>query len=126
MKVKLTIIGQGPLDDRLKEIVSHFESKKVIEFIGWVEKDTMDSYYENASVFLFPSHEGAGMVVVEALSHGLPIICFDNYGPGELILDNAGVKIPYTTYDQSIVSFSNSLKSFYEDKVLYETVKKNF
>jgi glycosyltransferase involved in cell wall biosynthesis len=116
--VKLTIIGQGPLDGILKEIVTHFESKDVIEFIGWVEKDTMNSYYENASLFVFPSHEGAGMVVVEALSHGLPVICFNNYGPGEFVNDSCAIRIPYTNYKQSITDYTGAIMKLYEDKKL--------
>lgn len=116
--VKLTIIGQGPLDDKLKEIASQLESKNVIEFIGWVEKGTMNSYYENASIFLFPSHEGAGMVVVEALSHGLPVVCFDNYGPGEFVNDSCAIRIPYTNCKQSILDYSDAMMQLYKNKKL--------
>lgn len=114
--IKLTIIGQGPLETVLKEIVSNFESRGVIEFIGWVEKDIMSSFYDNASAFVFPSHEGAGMVVVEALSHGLPIICFDNYGPGEFVNDSCAIKIPYTNYQQSIMDYTDGMMNLYKNK----------
>ena len=46
--------------------------------------------FQNGVAFLFPSHEGAGMVVTEALSFGLPVICLDNAGPGELIDSSSG------------------------------------
>ncbi len=122
--VKLTIIGQGPLEDTLKIIANHLNSKDCIEFVGWVDKDMMDSYYKNAKVFLFPSHEGAGMVVAEAMSHELPVVCFDNYGPGELIGENAGIKIPYSTYDDGVEDFAKALENLYENKELYNTLSK--
>ena len=117
-KVRLTIIGQGPLKKALKEIVRKCESKEAIEFIGWVEKNTMDSYYESASIFVFPSHEGAGMVVIEALSHGLPVICFDNYGPGEFVTDSCSMKISYSNYKQSIVNYTEAMLKLYRDEKL--------
>jgi len=116
--VRLTIIGQGPLNNNLKGIVKDFESKEAIEFIGWVEKDLVDSYYKNASVFVFPSHEGAGMVVVEALSHGLPVICFDNYGPGEFVDESCAIKIPYSNYYQSIIDFRDAIFKLYVNRLL--------
>jgi glycosyltransferase involved in cell wall biosynthesis len=117
-KVKLTIIGQGPLEGSLKNIVKGLTSKHNIEFVGWIEKNTMNTYYEQASMFLFPSHEGAGMVVVEAMSHGLPVICFDNYGAGEFVDDTCSIKIPYTDLEQTIADYSSALLCLFQDKEL--------
>ena len=38
-----------------------------------------------ADLFLFPSFEGGGMVVLEALAHGLPVVCLQYGGPGEMV-----------------------------------------
>ena len=55
------------------------------------------------------SHEGAGMVVPEALSFSLPVICFDNEGPGELMDTTCGFKVPYSNPEESIQRFSKYL-----------------
>ena len=123
-RATLTILGQGPLENYLRAIRNTLKSKNNIEFIGWIEKEKMDVYYQNANVFLFPSHEGAGMVVIEALSFGLPIICFDNYGPGELVNHMCALKIKYTDYDQSIKDYSNSLMDLFLDKELSNQLSK--
>jgi glycosyltransferase involved in cell wall biosynthesis len=112
-EVKLTIVGRGPLKSDLENIL--LENKTHIDYIAWVDKSNIDDLYQKASVFLFPSHEGAGMVIPEALSHGLPIICFNNYGPGELIDETCGIRIPYSTYKQSITDFSNALWTLYNN-----------
>jgi len=50
----------------------------------------------NSYIFLFPSFEGAGMVVIEAMAAGLPVVCLDYSGPGEIVTDECGIKIkPY-------------------------------
>ena len=112
----LTLIGKGPEYQRLVELAEQTSHKSKINFIDWIERDKLFEFYNRASVFLFPSHEGAGMVVMEAMSHDLPVICFDNNGPGELIDDSCGIKIPYSDYDTSIYNFAKALKKFYYEK----------
>ena len=121
-KVFLKIIGDGPLKHHYQSIIKNFNSIKNIEFCGWIEKNMMDNYYKTSSVFFFSSHEGAGMVIAEALSFGLPIVCFDNYGPGELTNDKCAIRIPYSNYDKSIEDFSKALVKIYEDKELLQNM----
>lgn len=116
--VKLRIIGEGSLNKVLNKIAKDSICTNSIEFLGWVDKENIDSYYKEAMIFLFPSHEGAGMVVVEALSHALPVICFDNYGAGEFVNSSCAIKVPYTNFQQSVVDYSNAILKLYYDKNL--------
>ena len=121
-KVFLKIIGDGPLKHHYQSIIKNFNSIKNIEFCGWIEKNMMDNYYKTSSVFFFPSHEGAGMVIAESLSHGLPIVCFDNYGPGELTNEKCAFKIPYSTYEKSVDDFAQKLRLLCENKDLQKSM----
>lgn len=118
----LTVVGKGPKAKELKRLAKDLKIEKYVEFIDWIEKKDLDVVYQKASVFLFPSHEGAGMVVVEALSFGLPVVCFNNYGPGELGDDSCGLRIDYSTYEQSVKDFSDSLTKLYQDRELYTSL----
>jgi glycosyltransferase involved in cell wall biosynthesis len=122
--VTLTIIGKGPSEEYLKSLAEKVKDKTIIEFISWIDREKLIEYYQKSSVFLFPSHEGAGMVVMEAMSYGLPVICFDNYGPGELIDENSGLKVIYSDYEASIEKFSRAIEKLYKDKVLYQKLSK--
>jgi glycosyltransferase involved in cell wall biosynthesis len=106
--VELIIIGKGELENDLKNIVSKIKSKGSIKFLNWLPHSEMVNYYQNSNLFSFPSHEGAGMVVIEALSYGLPIVCFDNFGPGEFVTNECAFKIPYSNYSSSIKAFSQA------------------
>ncbi len=117
-KTRLTLIGKGSLKSLLEKTAVSENVKEAVEFTDWTSRKALESYYRRSSVFLFPSHEGAGMVVAEALSYGLPVICFDNCGPGELITPGCGISIPYENYNCAISSFSKSLKKLFTDKVL--------
>lgn len=124
-KIKLSIVGDGPLGDKLKGLKRTLHSKEAIEFLGWIDKGEIYRYFQRSSVFFFPSHEGAGMVVAEALSYGTPILCFENVGPGELVDDSCAIRVPYTNYEQSVVDFSKALDTLYSDTFLYKEKSKN-
>ena len=121
--VKLTLVGTGEIEAYLIGLIEENHISSYVNIISWVDKKEMEAIYNDADVFLFPSYEGAGMVVPEAMSYGLPVVCFDNVGPGEL-LKEAGVKIPYTNYDNSINQFSIELFEIYRDLTKREELSK--
>jgi glycosyltransferase involved in cell wall biosynthesis len=55
------------------------------------------------------------MVVAEALSYGMPVVCFKNCGPGEFVNDECGIRIDYGRYDSTITEFAAALKKIYID-----------
>jgi len=117
--ISLIIVGKGPKEKELKQLVRDLDIEEHVVFINWIDKKNLDVIYQNSSLFLFPSHEGAGMVVVEALSFGLPVVCFNNYGPGELADDSCGTRINYSSYETSVIDFSEALQELYENKEKY-------
>lgn len=123
-EVSLTIIGKGEKKDYLHDLAAKGEAHGVIRFIDWIEKKKMQNMYKNADVFFFPSHEGAGMVVPESLSYGLPVLCFDNAGPGEFIDKTCGIAVEYSNYQRSIKEFADALMKFYMDTDAYEKLSK--
>ena len=122
VKCRLTLVGKGEERKMLQNLAEKLGVSSAVNWIDWIERSEMEAIYESSNVFLFPSHEGAGMVVVEAMAKGLPVVCFDNVGPGELAGD-AGLKIPYTTYDQSVSEFAETLKKLFENPELHKSVK---
>lgn len=123
---QLILIGKGPQKIFLDKIIKKYDLPlNAILFKQWMDRRELAAYYTNSQVFLFPSHEGAGMVVPEALSYGLPVVCFDNYGPGEFINPDCSIAIPYGTYQASINQFSEALSKLYTNKKLRATLSKN-
>ena len=118
-KCKLRLVGKGEEKETLEKLAKQKSIWKHIDWIDWVEKEEMENIYRTSDVFLFPSHEGAGMVVPEAMSYGLPIICLDNYGPGELVGD-AGLKVKYASYKNVVLEFSKHLINLINNKPLQE------
>ena len=61
-------------------------------------------------VFLLTSViEGTPHVVLEAIANGLPVICFDTCGQGDIVDGNSGIKIPLTEPGESVRRFAETL-----------------
>ena len=57
-----------------------------VEFIPRVPQLKLFELYDTHDLLLFPSlHDSGGYVVLEALSHGLPVVCLDLGGPNEIV-----------------------------------------
>jgi len=120
--VSLVLAGSGPYQKQLKKIAKDLKVDRAIEFVEWMPREEVDELYRQASVFLFPSHEGAGMVVPEAMSYGLPVVCLQNCGPGELVHPDSGLAVAYAGYDLTIDLIADQLSKLYTnaDRMKFE------
>jgi glycosyltransferase involved in cell wall biosynthesis len=83
--IELTIIGTGPLENKLKSLQKKLKLSNV-SWVPWIEQNALKEYYRESNVFLFPSlHDSSGNVVLEALANSLPVICLDLGGPAEIV-----------------------------------------
>lgn len=90
LDVQWDIVGTGPLHDRYQE---HWEHADWVAFHGYV--DDLQGMYDRADVFLLPSyHESFGLVFVEALASGLPVVTSDTGGQTDIVSDGVGVTAP--------------------------------
>ena len=110
---KLTLVGSGPEEKYLKSLAVELGNANSIQFINWIERDQLMEKFKASSAFLFPSHEGAGMVVAEALSFGLPVICLDNEGPGQFINSDCSFAIPHDEYADTVKGLANAIQELF-------------
>lgn len=120
---RLIMVGKGEEKHRLINMAERLKVSQYIVWKDWVEQSEMDKYYKESDVFFFPSHEGAGMVTVEAMSYGLPIICFDNFGPGE-IAASAAIRVPDHNYQLAVDQFAAELELLRSNYTLREDLGK--
>jgi glycosyltransferase involved in cell wall biosynthesis len=90
----LRIIGDGGDREWLIGIARAAGVSDAVEWIrGKPQREIWQQYCESAA-FVFPSlHDSGGMVVLEALSAGLPVICLDLGGPGSIVDDSCGIAV---------------------------------
>jgi glycosyltransferase involved in cell wall biosynthesis len=119
---ELLIVGSGPEKTFYQDLVKAKGIEKQVAFIDWMDRQDLMALLQDASAFVFPSHEGAGMIVAEALSFGVPVICLDNCGPGEFIDKDCGIGVPEQDYDGTVKALSNGISTLYHDAGLWSSM----
>ena len=71
LKLPLKIIGRGPEMKRLKKLAG-----PTIEFLGRVPEEDLPRYYAECRGFVFPQEEDFGIVAIEAMASGRPLIAY--------------------------------------------------
>ncbi|MDP4001830.1 MAG: glycosyltransferase [bacterium] len=83
LKLPLKIIGIGPEIANLKRLAN-----KNIEFLGQVDDKELASRYREAKALIFPQEEDFGIVPLEAMASGRPVIAYRGGGAGETVIEN--------------------------------------
>lgn len=119
-QVHMKLIGKGPARRQLERLIEDEGMQDLISISEWMPRNEVINCFSNADVFLFPSHEGAGMVVAEALSYGMPVVCLDNFGPGEYIHPQSACKVAEGSYIKTVMNLSDKLSLLYSNDLKYQ------
>jgi glycosyltransferase involved in cell wall biosynthesis len=124
-KCKLQLVGSGPELSYLKQLCQEKNISQQVEFIDWIAREELMKLFKESTAFIFPSHEGAGMVVPEALSFGLPVICIDNCGPGSFVNDETAYKISIQNFNDTVTHLSAAILDLYSNPEKQKMMSKN-
>ncbi len=80
LNIRLKIVGKGPLKNTLRRMAG-----KNVEFLGKVEKGALRELYQTAQALLHPAVEDFGIVVVESIACGTPVISPARGGNAEIV-----------------------------------------
>jgi glycosyltransferase involved in cell wall biosynthesis len=117
MPVRLIILGEGPLRERIEQKIAELNLNNIVYLLGFV--DNPWSYIYNSDVYLSTSlWEGFHMTIVESMACGVyPIVSDCNYGPNEIIQnEKMGKLIPLEAniqFVQELYSFLSKHKKGY-------------
>lgn len=82
----LLIAGDGPEKERLASLIKETNQQESIKLIGRADRGQVASLLHGCEFFVVPSPaEPFGIVVIEAMAAGAPVIAIDNAGPKEII-----------------------------------------
>lgn len=116
---KLTIIGDGKDKKKCEKLSKKYCIDENVKFLGSIQYKDVCEYYAKADLFIFTSlRDTSGNVVLEAMSNGLPIICFDHHGVSDIVNDEIGIKIELKDYTQIKTDLLCAIKNYYSDEVL--------
>ncbi|RMF05440.1 MAG: glycosyltransferase family 1 protein [Chloroflexi bacterium] len=86
---KIVIAGKGPEAERLKEQANYLGVADHVSFIGFVSDEERDQLFKVADCAVFPSlYEPFGIVALEAMALGCPVVVSDVGGFSEVVTHN--------------------------------------
>ncbi len=117
----LVVVGTGPEETALRKRASAH-----IRFVGFVEDHELAKWYQGARAVIFPSEEDFGMVAVETLSFGVPVIGLEYGGLREIVLPGTG-EFFHTTAPEIVAEGVRRFLAHegqYSEEIMKESVKR--
>lgn len=108
--IHLTLVGDGPCKQVLREQAARLGITEQLSWLPWT--DQVAEIMKQADVFCLSSlHEGFGMVLIEAMATGLPVVTTDVGCAGEIITDHKeGRVVPV----DDVPAYTSALKAMLE------------
>ena len=108
------ILGDGPLRTTLESLAGG----KVV-FHGNVPNTEVHAMLDAADVFLHGSFiEAAAWSILEAMVHGVPVVCQNRSGMADMVANECGVKVSASSPDALVNGFASALYAYYADPSL--------
>jgi len=117
-RVQLVIIGSGPEEHALRNVASERKVSHRVIFAGQVAEQVKQELLDIADIYVSTSqHEGFGLVFLEGMAAGLPVVCYDHGGQTDFLEDGA---TGFVTRLNDTEHFSSGLARLIDDSHLRE------
>ncbi|MHA1381256.1 MAG: glycosyltransferase [Candidatus Helarchaeota archaeon] len=132
--IEVLIRGEGPQKEMLFELVKQLELEEIVNFLGFVSEDEKAELFQNCDVFVLPSHkENFGVLLIEAMACGKPVIATRCGGPEDFVIPEVGILVPpgnskimqdalETMLDKIQIYDSLKIFQYAKEKFSYETI----
>jgi glycosyltransferase involved in cell wall biosynthesis len=88
----LLIAGEGPSEGDLRRLTADLELQDHVTFLGFLGQEELEAVYALADILVLPSHaEGFPTVLLEAMSHGLPLVTTPIRGAVDHLIEGENV-----------------------------------
>jgi glycosyltransferase involved in cell wall biosynthesis len=121
----LAILGKGPCTLQWRRLAIQLNIDKRCKWTGWIPKDQALSLARNSHVMAITSLKDlTSSVLVEALSLGVPVICFDHCGFSDIVTDECGIKIMPRYQSQMIRDIALNIAHLWQNEELRRQLAK--
>lgn len=91
---RLTMAGEGPMKSRWQKLASNLGIAASVDWLPWQGREALCQLYVDHDVLLFAAmHDTGGMVALEAMYYGLPVVCLKLGGPATLVNESCGYAV---------------------------------
>ena len=117
LPICLTILGGGNNRATWQRLAADLGLSDCCTWTGWLPHDQAKQHILAADALLFTSlKEATSTVVPEALMQGVPVICHDACGFGDVVTEQCGIKVPMIDPQTSIEGFSAAILLLARDR----------
>ncbi len=102
---RLVIIGEGPELERLRSMAG-----PGVEFLGWRSSEEIRGYYGACSAVLFPGEEDFGIVPLEAMATGKPVVAYAKGGALETVIETPSLRTGVLFPEQTAESMAEGIR----------------
>ena len=108
--VRLEILGDGNARQELEALSSKLSLGNSVTFAGWVNATEAAARLRKSDVFVLPSlRESGGIVLLEAMAVGLPVVASHWGGPGVHVDDATGIRVKPASREAFISGLSKAM-----------------
>lgn len=113
---ELEVLGDGPMWQRWTGEAEKLGLGDRVRFLGRLPFEAAVAKMNSAELFCFTSlRDTSGNVVLESLAAGVPVLCFDHQGAGDMVTGYCGLKLPVSSPQQAYREWAAAIELLARD-----------
>lgn len=124
---KLLLAGDGPLRKQLEKLTSTYGIDDRVEFVGTIPREKACEFFQLIDAFVHPSrYETFGIVLIEALSTGRPVVATRCGGPNDIVRNEDGILVDVDDADGLAKAMRSMINMDWDTKSMREGVEARY
>jgi len=116
---RLLVVGSGPEREKLENTAN-----KNIEFLGWQSGESLAKLYAGCRALIFPGVEDFGIVPLEAMASGKPVVAFGEGGALETVVADSVSPTGIFFYESTVDALITAIRSLSKLKLDPYTIRR--
>ena len=118
--IEYWILGDGPERNALEALADNLAIGNRVKFLGNLPRSEVLKHLEKCYALIHPSlHDSGGLVCLEAMAAGRPVICLNTGGPATQITNETGIKVSVESPQQVVQDLAKAMIFLVQEPGLY-------